>query len=423
MKISGKCYSQFVPVLFLTALLSMDAVRATNGYFRHGYGIQHRSMAGSGTALQLSPLSVATNPAGSAFLEKQLDFGISLFNPNREYTVNGMPSGFPGTFGLAPGAIESESTLFAIPEFGLNLPFGDGNAFTFALYANGGMNTNYPAPTFGFEPTGVNLEQLFLNLTYGRKLNENHSIGVSGIFAYQRFRAEGLGSFAPFSSQPTKLSNNGNDTATGAGARFGYLGEWSDSFSFGASYQTKTYMGKFEDYAGLFAEQGDFDIPANWNVGVAVRPTPSLTLTGDVQGILYSGVKSINNPLLPNLQTALLGDDNGAGFGWEDVTVLKLGAQWQASPGVTVRGGYSYGSQPIPSSEMLFNIIAPGVIKQHVTFGVATKLSSRVTLNLGLMHGFSNTESGPNPLEAPSQQSIGLQMNQFEGDIGLSISF
>jgi long-chain fatty acid transport protein len=380
-------------------------------------------MAGSGTALYLTPLSVATNPASSAFLGKQLDFGVTLFNPNREYSVNGTPSGFPGTFGLAPGTIESDSKLFAIPEFGFNLPFGEGNAFTIAMYANGGMNTNYLAPTFGFEPTGVNLEQLFVNLTYGKKLHSNHSIGVSGIFAYQKFRAEGLTSFAPFSSQPSRLSNNGNDSASGAGAKFGYLGEWAECFSFGASYQSKIYMGRFENYAGLFAEQGDFDIPANWNVGVAVRATPTLTLSGDVQGILYSGVKSINNPLLPNLQTALLGNDNGAGFGWEDVTVLKLGTQWTASPNVTVRGGYSYGSQPIPSSEMLFNIIAPGVIKQHITFGVAAKLSSRLTLNLGFMHGLSNTESGPNPLEAPSQQTIGLKMNQFEGDIGLSISF
>ena len=42
--------------------------------------------------------------------------------------------------------------------------------------------------------------------------------GVSSImpvFVYQSFEAQGVSSFAPFSSAPTKLSNNGANTATG----------------------------------------------------------------------------------------------------------------------------------------------------------------------------------------------------------------
>jgi long-chain fatty acid transport protein len=39
---------------------------------------------------------------------------------------------------------------------------------------------------------------------------------------------------------------------------------------FGLSGQTKMYMTKFEKYAGLFAEQGGFDIPAAITAGFAV---------------------------------------------------------------------------------------------------------------------------------------------------------
>jgi hypothetical protein len=35
---------------------------------------------------------------------------------------------------------------------------------------------------------------------------------------------------------------------------------------------------EFDDYAGLFAEQGDFDIPENWNLGVSWQATPQLRL-------------------------------------------------------------------------------------------------------------------------------------------------
>ena len=81
----------------------------------------------------------------------------------------------------------------------------------------------------------------------------------------------------------------------------------------------------------------------------------------DVQQVLYSGVASVGNPLLPNLMQSPLGTDGGAGFGWEDMTTIKGGVQLRAGEGWTWRAGYSYGSQPIPESEVLFNILAPGV--------------------------------------------------------------
>ena len=77
----------------------------------------------------------------------------------------------------------------------------------------------------------------------------------------------------------------------------------------------------------------------------------------------------IANPMLPNLMTAKLGMEGGAGFGWKDMTVVKLGAQWEASHDWTLRLGYATGKQPIPASEVMFNLLAPGVIEQHVTLG------------------------------------------------------
>ena len=37
------------------------------------------------------------------------EIGVGLFNPNRQYEVVGNPSGYPGTFGLMPGTVESGS--------------------------------------------------------------------------------------------------------------------------------------------------------------------------------------------------------------------------------------------------------------------------------------------------------------------------
>ena len=44
-------------------------------------------------------------------------------------------------------------------------------------------------------------------------------------------------------------------------------------------------MSEFDDYAGLFAEQGDFDIPPSLQVGVAFEPMADLTLALDYRYI------------------------------------------------------------------------------------------------------------------------------------------
>ncbi len=84
------------------------SVFATDGYFRHGYGIKYSALAGSGVAVSLSSLGAISNPAGIVFLDNRYDVNVSYFSPSREYTVTGNPSMMQGTFGLAPGTIESD---------------------------------------------------------------------------------------------------------------------------------------------------------------------------------------------------------------------------------------------------------------------------------------------------------------------------
>jgi long-chain fatty acid transport protein len=398
--------------------LTVSSSYATNGYFSHGYGIKYKGLAGAGVALWLGPLAAATNPAAMVLVGKRYDVSLSFFNPNRQYTVTGAPSGFPGTFGLAPGAVESDGKLFVIPSLAANWMLSDNSSIGVSIYGNGGMDTNYDYPTFGFKPAGVDLSQLFVAPTFAFEVAGRHSFGVTPILAFQRFEANGLQAFGPFSSAPTKLSNNSADPAFGFGGRIGYLGEWIDFLSVGASYQTKIKMGEFDDYAGLFAEQGDFDIPANWTVGIGLG-FEQMGLVFDVQQILYSDIKSVGNPMLPNLMQAQLGNDNGAGFGWEDMTVLKGGIYFQTSGGWTWRAGYSKGEQPIPEKEVLFNILAPGVIEQHLTLGFTKALGNK-EIDFAIMRAFSKSVSGGNPLEVPGRQTIELKMDQWEFGVGFS---
>jgi long-chain fatty acid transport protein len=405
----------------LLALIAAPAL-ATDGYFQLGYGTAQNGMAGAGAALSLNTMSPATNPAGNAWVTGY-DLGLAVFNPNREFTVTGAPSGYPGTFGLAPGTVKSGTSVFLMPSIGANWKLSDKMTFGVAIYGNGGMNTSYSESVFYAGRTGVNLMQMYIAPTLTYKVGQDHAFGVSPVLGYQTFQAEGLGSFAQFSSSPSNLSNNAHDTSLGWGVRVGYLGKLAPWLSVGASYQTEMEMQKFTKYAGLFAEHGDFDIPANWTVGVAIKPAESLTVAFDVQQIYYSKTESIGNPMLPNLMTARLGDDGGAGFGWKDVTAYKLGLQWVASPGLTLRAGYAYAKQPIPESEVMFNILAPGVIEQHVTVGETAKAGDALKINLAIVRALSHSVTGPNPLEVPGKQTIELKMDQWVFDLGLSFGF
>ena len=404
---------------------------ATNGYFSHGTSIAEKGLAGAGVAHSQDTLAAATNPAGMVWQGGGYDIGAALFAPMRSYTVTGAPSGAPGTFGLAPGTVESDNELFLIPQFGYNWALNDESTIGISVFGNGGMNTEYgaanPPGTYGAGTAGVNLEQLFISTTYSRKFSESASWGISGIVVYQRFSATGVDSFAAFSTDPANLSNNGTDTSTGFGVRLGVQAEVTPGLSLGAAYQPTIDMSEFDKYAGLFAEKGDFDIPSTWTLGLAWHVSDNNVLLFDIQQINYSDVASVNNPI-SNLQTncpgaGCLGGPAGGGFGWQDMTIYKLGYEWSTSDPWTWRVGYSITDQPIPSSEMMFNILAPGVMEQHVTFGFTRAISDKSDFNFAFMYAPSVSVSGPNTFEVPGAQTIEIEMEQYELAFSYSKSF
>ena len=70
---------------------------------------------------------------------------------------------------------------------------------------------------------------------------------------------------------------------------------------------------------------------------------------------------------------------------------------------------------------MLFNIVAPGVVEQHLTFGLSKSVGNGKEITFALMRAFRKEISGPNTLEAPGAQTIGLAMSQWE--FGVTFSF
>lgn len=380
------------PLVALTLLASAPAW-ATNGYFAHGYGTKSEGMAGVGIALPLDALAGATNPAGLTEVGSRLDLGAQLFRPQRSASIVG------NAFGPDQSFDGNGKSLFLIPGFGYNRQIRPDLAVGLAVFGNGGMNTDYkdanPYARFGATGrAGVNLEQLFISPTVAYKLNADHSLGLALNLGYQRFRASGIGVFQGFSASPANVSDKGNDSATGIGVRIGYLGKLNEQVRVGATYQSKTRFGKFDKYQGLFANQGGFDTPANHGVGVAIQASRDLTVAADLQRIQYSGVPAVGNSVAALLGGVPLGATNGPGFGWRDVTVVKLGAQYQVSPQLTLRSGVSRTQNPIPANETLLNILAPGVVRTHLTLGGTWTLDKHNELSVAYLHALHKAVNG-----------------------------
>ncbi len=278
-----------------------------------------------------------------------------------------------------------------------------------SVYGNGGMNTNYPQGPFsarpgpsrsapanmlcGNGPLGIDLMQLIVAPTLAYKLNDKNSIGVSLLVGYQQFKAYGLQAFDNpyFSSAPGSVTNNGYSRSHGVGIRVGYMGRFSDQFSVGVSLAPKMSMSRFDEYKGLFADGGKFDIPAHYAAGIAYTPIPAITLALDFERILYSGVASVANSSSVQAQ---LGASDGPGFGWKDINVVKLGLQWQATPALTLRAGYNRGGNPIGSADVTFNILAPGVITDHYTAGLTWAVTANDEISAALMYAPKQSVTG-----------------------------
>lgn len=448
----------------LTAGLVMafaGTASATNGYFTHGTGTKNKGMAGAGIAGATDSISIANNPAAAIFAVGKLDAGAAVFSPLRSYTSSAsLANGQGGAFTIGPNDLDSARNYFVIPHVAYTWGIGNNSALGLAFYGRGGMNTKWeggtatfdpdgpgPAPvmtlpgTFGAGTAGVDLSQAFLDVAFASKLGDKFAWGAALIVAVQSFEAYGVGTFAGFTESfvasggtvfPDSLSGNGHEFSTGVGAKIGFDAALSDSVNVAAVYATKIGMSELDSYSDLFAQQGGFDIPANARIGITFQATPAFSFSVDAEQIWFSDVDSVGNPFAnlftcPSVNPAstdfsgCLGANNGAGFGWDDMTIYKVGVEWNAGSDWTWRAGYSSGTQPIPESEVMFNILAPAVIDDHVAIGFTKTRANGGEFNVSFMYALEGSQTGPNPFD-PTQK-IEISMYQWELEASYSWRF
>lgn len=393
--------------------LGAGSAQAGNGYFILGYGPMAHQSAGTATAMGLDGFSGSSNPGKLSAVDSRLDLGVLLFMPYRriQRTGSDTPYDFIST---------SRNSFFALPEVGYAQRINDTLSWGVTIYGNGGLNTEYADTTgipdtnanpqrcgsepgnffFGCGKLGFDLSQLIVAPTLSWEFKPGHSIGVSPLLAYQRFKAYGFQAFEGVSAFPNEVTNRGYDEGFGAGVRVGWFGRITPWLDVGAAYATQVHMEKFNKYRGLLADGGAFDVPSNFSVGFAVRPLKGWTFGGDVQRIFYGDIKALSNGVLASLadpENSPLGSRSGSGFNWRHLTNYKLAVAYEATPELTVRAGFLYGRRPQADSSansVSFNMFAPNPLRQ-ITAGFTWAFNPKNDLQFAYGRYLRGTYRGP----------------------------
>ncbi len=415
----------------LTMALSAPAF-ATNGMFVHGIGQSAKGSGGAGIAYPQDSLAAGTNPAGMSFIGNRADGGLEIFIPNRSMEAKEKDWDFRPFGPDLSGDIDGNTpNSFLVPEGGYNMDMPNGSAWSFgiSMFGNGGMNATYdrhpmvqaavgaaagaaaaaqdpslfPFPN-GNTTSKIDLLQAFAMPTASYKINENHAVGVSLIVAWQSFELIN-------NLFPGTMNGAGHQSSWGVGGKIGWQGRINDYITLGATYQSRISMSKMDDYKhALSADDGHLDIPATAGVGIAVNATDQLDILFDVTWINYSD------------DSGIIGiSTNDGGFGWDDQTIFKLGAVYKYSDDLTLRAGWNYAENPLPSGnpfDGFVSTIVPATVEHHLTIGFTKAINEDFSITGSYMHAFSkdHTAGGVIP-QAPAltasmyQDSIGLSLN------------
>ncbi len=215
---------------------------------------------------------------------------------------------------------------------------------------------------------------------------EHGSVRLTGVLAYQRFASLGLGTQADVSRPlPTWLADN----SYGAGARVDVGSVLGQGLNWKLSYQSRVNMAAFANYRGVFADQGDFDIPASASASLSYALTPTLAIDAGAQHVQYSAIRPFTSSNLPIRFLALLGDSSSPVFAWRDLNVYSLGWTLSEDRIGTIQMRYTTRQQPVPTSRLLENALASATANDMFSLAWSRDFGSRTNLSFSASYATS----------------------------------
>jgi long-chain fatty acid transport protein len=412
--------------LFLGACMLLAAMPALggNGHFLHGVGAVNSSLGGGGAGIAFDPIGALwANPALLTQLHgTDVEISAEVFSDDLRYTTaaNGQP----------PHTARSNGQLGVLPALAWSIHQPDKDyAFGFGLLAVAGFRTNVPsdpqslltAPTSppqvpsGFGRLATDLAVTKIPLAVAWQATPQLSLGLS-LNVYQ-----GALVIQPLPVVPPDCDINGTrvDPSMGGAICYrpstsGQVSSYSAMAQVGAYYQFNpvwsagasfTPRQSFPEYRwnSAFADPhlADFGLPRKVGIvidgppiasfGIGIQPDPKWKIAVDGRWIGYAGTAGIGGP------GGIAANQVLVSIGWQDIWAGMLGAQYQATPKLKLRGGLNFNQSPIRSQLTLNSAGTPSVFEQHYCIGATLALLKNFDVDAGFYYTPNNTKTGPIP--------------------------
>lgn len=141
-----------------------------------------------------------------------------------------------------------------------------------------------------------------------------------------------------------------------------------------------------------------FGLPQSLAAGISFSPTKKIRIAVDGEWINWKKAFdqmdiSLTNGTNPNI-SKMIGTQGTLAMAfpmyWKNTIVVRTGVEYDACKRITLRTGYAYGSNPVPSTTIF--PVFPAVVTDHFTAGFSVKLSKAFVVNGAYEYAFQNKE-------------------------------
>jgi len=370
-----------------SALMGLMSVQAqASGFQIAEQGTKAMGMGNAFTAVADDPSAQWFNPAGSAFQPgtQIMSGGDIIIIPSTDFTTNTANPANPAT-------TSTKSRVIGVPHFYVSHSF-EGSPLTLGLGINSpfGLETDWPTNSpFATSNTFSQIKTVNVNPNITWRINNNLAIAAG--FDYVRLLKVRLNNAAQL------LEGKGD----GWGANVALLYR-NDQFRFGVSYRTRVKLdikngtviggpalatlGAPQAVGAVGTARTKLVLPDQLNVGLAYMPNEDWTLSLDIDWVNWKTFDNLDFHYAPSVvATALTGGTNfrTQRENWSSGFAVRVGAQWQFTPDISLRGGYTF--DPTPVDDPFFTPGIPDRDRHLITVGAGYNVNKSLTLDVAYM--------------------------------------
>ena len=402
-------------VTILTIIWSGNFITSTafgQGVMLRGSGAINESMGGAATACPLdSAGALYWNPASiSGLKQNEMSIGMGVILP--ETNVSSSVQRITDSYVIASGSTKGEAGSVPVPSMSLVWRPNQHSRWTYgvAMAAVGGAATLYAStgsqadnPILGGLSKSSTVVVMQVTPTASYKLTNKLSVGAAPVIDLAALSINPMQLGQPLGAE-NEIHNYGTRYAWGGGFQLGVYYDFQNHFKTGFTYKSPVWMEslryegtKVTDHTPV-SGKFDFNVPTILSWGISYDGFRNTLLAFDVRYFDYAGAAGFEQGV----------DENNIvmGLDWESIFSVAMGVQRTLTDKLSVRVGYCWNENPIPSRSAALNVAAPLMGQHTLSLGGTITIAKDLDLSIAYSHVFAAELSGNFPSPSGTLGSV-----------------